>query len=277
MQIRLLIAIIALLLLSHFGTFAQGYYAIGARSNALVNASVTLADVWAYHHNPGALGELKETSVGVSYENRFLVKELQSQGIAFAQPLKVGVISVGGQFFGNKNYRAQRVGVGYALKISKHFFAGVQINYQGIQLGENYGNRNTVTGEAGIIAYITSDLKVGASVTNLSRTRLASYAKERFQTTLRLGASYNLSNKVLFIIEAEKAIDYKLEGRFAIEYSPIKQLFVRAGVAVNPTIFGIGFGYAFKYIQLDFGSNFHPTLGWSPNISLTYKGNPKKQ
>ncbi len=277
MQIRLQIALHALLLLCTGHLFSQGYYSVGARSNALVNASVTLVDAWAYHHNPGALGELTEMQVGVSYENRFLLKELQSQGLAFAMPLKVGVISVGGQFFGNKNYRSQRVGVGYSMKLSKRFFAGVQLNYQGLQLGENYGNKNTLTGEAGIIAYITDNWKMGVSVSNISRTKLASYANERYQTTFRLGTSYNLSKKVLFIAEMEKSIDYKLQGKFAIEYTPIKDLFIRGGVGVNPTVVGLGFGYNFKFVQLDIGSNYHPTLGWSPHISLMYKGNSKKQ
>lgn len=59
-------------------SFSQGWLPVGARSNSLVNASVAIADVWAYHHNPGALGELKQAAAGISYENRFLLKELQS-------------------------------------------------------------------------------------------------------------------------------------------------------------------------------------------------------
>ena len=254
---------------------AQGYNSVGARSNALVNASLTLNDVWAYHHNPGALGEIKQTTAGISYENRFLIKDLQSQAFAVAQPLKVGVISVGGQFFGNRTYRSQRVGVGYSMKLSEKFFAGVQLNYQGLQLGENYGNKNTLTGEAGIVAYLTSNWKMAAAVTNVSRTRLADYQEERFATTIRLGTSYNLSNKVLFLAEVEKSVDYKARGRFAIEYSPLEQLFVRCGVGLQPTEFGLGFGYRWSFLQLDFGTNYHPILGWSPHIGLTYKGNKK--
>lgn len=263
------------LLLSTTTLFSQGYNSVGARSNALVNASVTLNDVWAYHHNPGAVGEIKETTAGISYENRFLLKELQSQGFAFAQPLKVGVISVGGQFFGNRNYRSQRVGVGYAMKLAEKLYAGVQLNYQGLQLGENYGNKNTLTGEAGIIAYLTENWKLGVAVTNVSRTKLADYTNERYATTFRLGTSYNLSDKVLFIAEVEKSIDYKLRTRFAIEYTPIEQLFIRGGVGLQPTEFGLGFGYRFSVIQLDFGSNYHPILGWSPHVGLTYKAKKK--
>ena len=66
----------------------QGYYPMGSRAQSLGNASNTLEDVWAYHHNPAALTGVKKLAVGISYENRFLLKELQSQGVAVALPLK---------------------------------------------------------------------------------------------------------------------------------------------------------------------------------------------
>jgi hypothetical protein len=82
----------------------QGYYPMGSRAQSLGNASNTLEDVWAYHHNPAALTGVKKLAVGISYENRFLLKELQSQGVAVALPLKKGVISFGGQRFGYRNF-----------------------------------------------------------------------------------------------------------------------------------------------------------------------------
>ena len=85
--------------------FGQGVYPSGARSMSMANASVTLNDVWAHYNNPGAVGNVKELTVGISYENRFLLKELQSQSVAAVIPLKVGAISVGGQMFGYRDFR----------------------------------------------------------------------------------------------------------------------------------------------------------------------------
>ena len=64
---------------------AQGWLPMGSRSHALGNASVAIEDIWAYHHNPAALSNLKKIEFGVSYENRFLMKELQSQGLVVAR------------------------------------------------------------------------------------------------------------------------------------------------------------------------------------------------
>ena len=257
-------------------SFAQGWLPVGARSNSLANASVTIADVWAYHHNPGALGELKQASVGASYENRFLLKEFQSQGIAYAQPLKYGVLSVGAQFYGYRQFRTQRIGAGYSLKLANRFFAGVQLNYQGLQLNENYGNRHGVTAEAGLQALLTDNWRLGFSVTNIGRARLNDYQDERFSTNFRLGMSYSLSNKVLFLLEGSKTIIDKARIKAGVEYQAVKNFFVRAGIAGAPIEFSFGFGYKWKVISIDAGSSYHQLIGWSPHVSLTYTANKKK-
>ena len=111
---------------------AQGWVPMGARSMSMANASTTLNDVWAYHHNPAALADISEITAGVSYENRFLLSELQSQGFAVAVPLKVGVVSVGGQLYGDKQFRTYKGGFGYSMRLAEKIFAGVQLNYMGL-------------------------------------------------------------------------------------------------------------------------------------------------
>lgn len=270
-------SILLTLLLIPCCVLSQGWLPVGARSNSLGNASVTIADVWAFHHNPGALGELKQATVGVSYENRFLLREFQSQGLAYAQPLKYGVLSVGAQFYGYKQFRTQRIGAGYSLKLAQRFFAGVQLNYQGLQLNENYGNRHSVTAEAGLQALITNNWRLGFSVTNIGRAKLNEFQDERFSTNFRLGTSYLLSNKVLFLLEGSKTIIDKAKIKFGIEYQAIKNFYVRAGIASAPLEFSFGLGYKWKVISIDAGSSYHQILGWSPHFSLVYTSNKKKE
>jgi hypothetical protein len=255
---------------------SQGWTNIGARSNSLANASVSIADVWAYHHNPAALGELKQVSVGVSYENRFLLKEFQSQGVAYAQPLKYGVLSVGAQFYGYKQFRTQRIGAGYSLQLANRFFAGVQLNYQGLQLNENYGNRHSVTAEVGLQTLFSNNWRLGFSVTNIARAKLNDYQDERFSTNFRLGMSYSLSNKVLFLLEGSKTIIDKVRVKLGVEYQAVKNFYVRAGVSGAPIEFSFGLGYKWKMISIDAGLSYQQLLGWSPHFSLTYTANKKK-
>lgn len=259
-----------LLIVLGLNSRAQGWLPMGARSNSLANASVTLVDAWSFHHNPGALGELKQASGGLAYENRFLLKELQSQGLVYAHPLKVGVVSVGAQFYGYRQFRTQRIGAGYSLKLAERFFAGVQLNYQGLQLNENYGSNHSVSAEAGVQAVITDNWRIGVSAFNIGRAKLSDFEDDRYNTVMRFGTNYSFSEKVVILAEAEKNLEHPVNFKGGVEYQAVKNFFVRAGAASRATEFTFGFGYKWKILQLDLGSGYQQQLGWSPCFSLTY-------
>jgi hypothetical protein len=269
-----------LLFLSVFCTIgfsnAQGIVPAGSRSMSMGNASTTFDDVWAYQNNPGALGAITTFSAGLSYENRFLLKEFQTQGFAVAIPLKVGVISFGGDMFGYRNYRSYQAGVGYSMKLSEKFSAGVQLNYKGLSLSSNYGSKHTISAAAGIYAKVTENWKIGVSAYNVGRAKLSDFEDDRFSTVLRLGTSYLFSKKFLIAIEGEKDIDNPFRFKTGLEYEPLKNFFIRGGVQTTPIEFSFGFGYHFKQVHLGVGSSYHQILGWSPNFSIVFQAKEKE-
>lgn len=263
-----------LLVLVSSMAFGQGVTTNSARSMSMANASTTFNDVWAFHNNPGALGDVEQLSIGLSYENRFLLKELQTQGVAIAVPLKVGVISAGGDVFGYRNYRSYRAGLGYSMKLSDNFFAGVQLNYQGLALSSNYGSKNTLTAGAGVYAKVTDNWKIGVSVFNLGRAKLSEFEDDRFSTVLRLGTSFKFSKKFLLSFEGEKDLDYDFRLKTGLEYEAIKKFYLRGGVATHPLEVSFGLGYHFEQFHIDLGSSYHQILGWSPHFSFVFQTKP---
>ena len=252
-------------------SFGQGWLPMGSRSHALGNASVAIDDIWAYHHNPANLVSVKKLGLGLSYENRFLLKELQSQGFVVALPLKVGVISFGLQSFGFKNFRTNRLGLGYSMKLAEFLSCGVQLNYHQVRLTDAYGRKDALTAELGLRANITDNWKVAFSVFNLTRTKISEFGEDRLTTLMRLGTQYTFSEKVMLVAELEKNIEFPVRFKTGIEYSPIRKLFLRGGFATQPIELSAGLGYRFKeQFQLDLGSAYHQILGWSPNFSFTY-------
>ena len=257
--------------------FSQGWRPVGARSAALANTSVCLDDVWAYHNNPGATAGIKQFSVGLYYEARFLAKELQTQGLAMAIPLKKGVISVGGQFYGYEQYRHTRAGVGYALSLSEKISAGVQMNLQQLRFGGSYGSSTNATVEAGILATISEKWKLGMSVLNIGRQRVSPLEEDRFTSVVRIGSSYQPSKKVSILMEVEKQVVHPVSFRGALEYFPIENLVIRFGAQSGPTELAFGVGYKKNGFQIDLGSKYHTILGWTPNMGFTYQPSHAKK
>lgn len=259
-----------LTLLTGFPAWSQGYRPVGARSAALGGASVCLEDVWAFHHNPGALATLKTFSAGAYYETRFLTKELQTQGLAIAMPLKSGVISAGAQLYGYEQYRSTRAGLGYSMELGQKLLAGVQVNLQHLRLAGNYGSSANATFEAGILAEIAPKWKVGASVLNIGRQRIA-LLDDRFTTTLRIGSLFAPSKKVSILLEAEKQVIHPFSFKGAVEYLPSEHFILRFGAHSGPAECSFGAGYRNRGFSIDAGTIYHPVLGWTPNFGFTYQ------
>ncbi len=252
-----------------FGT-TQGWMPSGARSGGMLNSSITLSDAWSYFHNPGALGEVEKFQAGVTYENRFLLNDLQSQALAVAVPTKFGVFSLGGFNYGSTEFRNFRTGIGYAMKLADNFSAGIQINYQGLRLPEYYGSSSTVTGEVGVLLKITDEWNFGASIFNLGRNKLSDFKDDRYNTVIRIGTSFSPSKLIKISAEMWKDIDAPVSIRGGIEYEPFKNFNLRAGIGSQPTAFAFGFGYHWKVVRFDLSTAYHQVLGWSPQISFTY-------
>lgn len=251
--------------------FSQGWKPVGARAAGLANTSVCLDDVWAYHHNPGALSGIKKFSAGAYYEARFLAKELQTQGVVLAMPLKKGVISVGGQFSGYEQFRHTRAGVGYSLQLNEKIGAGVQANMQQLRFGGNYGSSVSATVEGGILAKISEKWSLGASVLNIGRQRVLPLDEDRFTSVIRIGSNYRPSKKVNVLLEVEKQVIHPISFRGGMEYMPVDMLVIRFGAQSGPTEFALGVGYRKNGFLVDLATKYHPVLGWTPAIGFTYQ------
>lgn len=243
---------------------------LGARSSGMGNASVSLSDVWSAHHNQAGLGFLRDFSAGAYYENRFLIKELSIEGGVAALPVKGGTFGLCISNFGYSLYHENKYSLSFAKAFGDKLSAGIAMDYLTTKIGEGYGSKGVLAAEFGIQAKPLKGLTIGAHVFNPTRAKLADYNNERLPTVIRFGGDYNFSDKVKVAVETEKDIAQKAIFKAGIEYKPVKELYLRAGVGTNPTLTSFGFGLNLKSIQIDVSANYHQTLGFSPQIGLTY-------
>ena len=243
---------------------------LGARSSGMGNASVSLSDVWSAHHNQAGLGFVRDISAGAYYENRFLLKELSIKGGVVALPVKGGTFGLCISNFGYTLYHENKYSLSFAKAFGDKLSAGIAMDYLTTKIGEGYGSKGVLAAEFGIQAKPLKGLTIGAHVFNPTRAKLADYNNERLPTVIRFGGDYNFSDKVKVAVETEKDIAQKAIFKAGIEYKPVKELYLRAGIGTNPTLTSFGFGLNLKSIKIDVSANYHQTLGFSPQIGLTY-------
>ena len=219
MRFHLLFAV-KLILFTTYTLFAgSDNYSIGARSAGLGNASVTLTDPWSVYHNQAGLARLDKISFGIDYSNRFSLSELSTKSLVAGIPTNFGVVGVSFSYFGYSLYNNSKVGLAYARSFGDNFSAGLQFNYMSTRLGENYGEKGSMTIEAGVLAQLNKNLSVGAHIFNPTRTRLLEYEiqqvtlVEHIPTIMRFGLNYTFSEKVFVTLETEKDIGFRSEER----------------------------------------------------------------
>ncbi len=261
-----------LILLPSFGFAGIGNYHIGGRSAAMAHASVTHQDVWSLHNNQAGLGYLKKISVGAYYESRYNLSEMALKGAVFALPTKGGTFGVSVTQFGFSAYNETKYGLAYGRKFGDNFSVGVQLDYMAIRVQQSeYGKKDLLAGEIGIMANVTDKLTAAAHVFNPTTTQLDDYDNERLPTIMRVGLQYDFSDKLLTIAEVEKDVDRKAMVKVAAEYKIIDLIHIRAGISTNPFKNSFGFGLNLKGLSLDVATTYHEVLGYSPQVALSYK------
>lgn len=243
---------------------------LGGKAASLGRLGILDEDVWAVHNNPGALGFLKSMEASVYYENRFLVKSLNQQGVVFAYPTKAGVFGVDVNLYGDQLYRRSAYRFSYGMALGPKISIGIGLVYLNSRFAQDYGTYHAFTGEVGLLVKITPKWRLAAHVYNPIRAKFQPYDDERLPTLIKLGMGYRFSKQFDVVIGAEKDIEYKTSFRAGLNYRPIDMLFIRLGVATAPVETTFGVGLKFKGFYVDIGSSWNLDLGYSPQISLRY-------
>ncbi len=248
----------------------NNFYLLGGNTLGMGGASVAVSNYWSAENNQAGLGFLEQMGGGISYESRFGIKEMGIKAGAFAMPLKTGAMALSISSYGFNLYNENKAGFGYGLKFSEKFAAGIQLNYVSTQLGENYGKTQNFTAALGIQAKLTEELSMGAHLYNPTRAKLAEFNNERIPTVMRWGLQYKFSPKVSMAADVDKNSYEKTMFRVGMEYAPIDILYLRMGIATNPSQHAFGVGIQTSDFRIDIASGYHPRLGFTPAVSLLY-------
>jgi len=243
----------------------------GARQAGLNHCSVALSGFWSIQNNQAGMALIKNLSVGVAYENRFLVPQMGTANIALIYPLKFGNMGISMGYFGDALYHEMKIGLAYARSFGPRLRVGVQLDYLQTGLGDIYGSRSNVTFELGVQSDVNKHLTFGIYVYNPVRVKLSDYANEKIPAVIRFGVAYHFSGKLLTTAEVEKNTGFQpVILRGGIEYRYKKQFFFRAGFGTSRDVFSFGFGWHKKHLQFDIGTTMHQSLGFSPQSSLVF-------
>lgn len=244
----------------------------GARRSGLGMAYAGIrGDFWQLFMNPAGMAGLDAPQAGAYFEQRFLLSELNYGTAGFVYPFKarhwVGLDFSG---FGFGGYNEARIGAAYATTLFEKLSLGAKVNYSRTSI-ENYGAAGALFLDLGVSVEVVEGLSLGARVFNANQADLDSEIGEQIPTTLDIGGAYQVTDRVLFVVDVQKQVNFPVSLRGGIEYGVLDFLQVRAGVSTEPVTLNFGLGLNYKGVQFDFSNQLHEYLGYTPSISLSYR------
>jgi hypothetical protein len=260
--------LILIIFLSSLSLKSQNNY--GPRLTAMGNAGVAMQDIWSVQKNQAGIAALKNAQFSAGYENRFGVKELNTQSAAFVLPIKNYAIGANFQSYGVNAYRESKSGISLAKSFGPKLLAAVNLNYHQIKI-DNYGNAQGFSVEVGLQYQAFDNLWLGTHIANPNQSKYGTNTEQIIPAHLQFGAAYKFSNQLMISGEVEKILDGQVNFKTGLEYKVVNFVALRGGIALNPFKQYAGFGVNYEKIQVDFAIASHPVLGYSPQVSIGYE------
>lgn len=250
---------------------AGGHVPTGAREAGMGRTSVAHTGFWSCFNNQAGMALANHIEAGISYESRFLMKQLSTKSVGVIIPARFGVLGGTFEHFGYELYQEIRLGIAYARSFSPYFRCGIQLDYLYAGFGEEYGNQQGVTVELGVQSDLNEKLTIGAWVYNPVRRMFTKSKRDMAPAALRIGIRWQVFENFNASVEAEKSsFPDPLLIRAGCEYILHGQFFFRGGFTTTREIFSMGFGFSKGMVTCDLSAIMHETLGFSPQASLLF-------
>ncbi len=238
------------------------------RTDALGGADMGLQDIHALFGNPAGIAWLESWQATAGVRSRFSMKELSTVGAAFAAPLdQYGSFGLMAAYTGYETYNESKVGLAYARRLLPKLSLGLMIDYYGFRIPE-YGSRHVFTFELGTQAELLPGLMLGAWVFSPLPVEVAE--ADDIRPYFALGGAWTVSNRLSLHFKAAQETEFRPSVHAGIEYLMADVLYLRAGISTNPVENAFGIGFYTGSLRFDLAALFHPSLGLTPALSISY-------
>ena len=266
------LSIFILIILSAPVSKAQEVFMSGSRSQALAGFSVGLADCWSVFGNQAGITQIDRLTIGGSFQNRFLVKELSTSSGIFILPIFSSVVAFSVYQFGKTTFRQEKFGFAFARSLNSRLHFGIQFNYYRFFMAEENRSIGSPGVELGFQYQLTHQLLLGLHALNPYKSSIQTFSREySYPSRFNMGAYLQISESFGFVAELQKDPMYPLNIKTGLEYTILNKLFIRTGISGKPYEMTAGMGFAVKKLEIDLAVAYNQYLGNSPSLSFQYQ------
>ncbi len=246
---------------------------IGSEAGGKAGIAVFDNSIWATFNNPANLTQIKSPSIGINHHLLFSNSGLSQSAFGAVYTEKFANYGLGVSAWGYPNFKSSQISAAAGKKLNEQWTLGVNLAYTSFNLGDGYyGKQQYLKTGIGTVIQLPKKIKVGVYLQNIHRPKLLYNSKERDETFIKVGLCYAANKDIEVSTEAFQQLNQKLIVRVAMDYKYKEKFYVRCGISDNSSYgqFSFGVGQKLKKMQWNTSTNWHPLLGFSPQMGVNY-------
>jgi hypothetical protein len=215
----------------------------------------------------------EQSSIGIHYFNPYAMKELGLLNAAFYLPNPILPAGAHIASFGYDAYRQTLFRLFTGKRLSKQWLLGLSIQYTILQTELFDEAPARLAADLGINYAPTENLLLGLLIINLPSVSVGDNTVERKDFTpyqIQAGFQWTLIDHLLLSATLDTGDEHPLGIALGIEYLPLDDFSIRAGLKGAPLLPSFGFGYRFSHYYIDAAAVYHPLLGISTGLGFSY-------
>lgn len=238
--------------------------------------SVSQLNVLSFIANQASLARLRQFSVGVYAERKFMQPELNDFLATVCLPVAGGGFGLRLARAGSSIYQESQVGLAYGKKVADKVDVGVQFNYSLIQV-PNYGAASAMGFEVGTVFHVSAKLHTAFHLVNPVGGKFGKGGAEKLSSIYKMSMGYEPSSIFLLSVNVIKEESRGASIHTSIHYRVIPKVTVRCGMSGDPAGFWLGAGVRIRDMEVNILSGYHMQLGISPAMAIIWGGREKEE
>jgi len=239
------------------------------RSIAIGNNGVTQSTLY----NPSLIALVESRVIHLNYFNRYGLKELGSVNGSFLYPNSVLPASLNVYSFGYDEYRETMLRASVGKRLNEYWSIGIAVHYSMLETELYDEHKGRVSTDIGATYSPFDNLLIGLLIMNMPSVHIGDQAtkdKDFKGYIIQLGLEWEIVNNLLIIGNMGTDKDNTVIGALGVEYQAFRSFYIRGGMEMRPLLPTFGVGYDFPRFSMDVAAIYHPVLGVSTGLGLSF-------
>jgi len=237
---------------------------LGMGGNAVVHSSL---------FNPALLARYMQKEVRLDYYNRYSLKELATVSGSFSFPNKILPTGLHVASFGYEQYRESLFRLSLGKQLNNWCSLGIGLQYALLQSDLFETDVSRLSTDIGIALHPVENWLIGLSIINFPSIALSDENADKKHITpflLQAGINWQFINNMLITAGASYTEEVPFSASLGMEYMAFTDFHLRMGVKTAPFCPSIGAGYRISKLMTEIVMLYHPVLGASTGIGLSF-------